>query len=96
MGPLLQLCHTVVIAVLSSFFRLRFSNLEKFSLCGFGGGSTIQSFSLQETWSNLTHLEGRQEMSLHRNVITRCLNNKPRCPAAAVSAWFDLLQGLLS
>ena len=58
----------------------------------------IQSFPLQETRGSLTfaHLEGRQEMGLGRNVITRCLNNNPWGPAVAMSAWFDLLQGLLS
>lgn len=34
-------------------------------------------------------------MGLHRNVITQHLNNNPQGSAAAVSAWFDLLQGLL-
>lgn len=53
----------------------------------------IQSFPLQETRGSLTftHLGGRQEMDLCRNVITGCLNYNARGPAVAVSAWFDLL-----
>lgn len=35
-------------------------------------------------------------MGLRRNVVTRCFNYNPRGPALAVSAWSDLLQGLLS